>query len=102
MIIGAGGNPATTTLLQDSQNLMFASFATAVPFVVDTPTVPSFNPNAAGEYNFYIGFTKNNVPSFSGVVGIDVNVSVVPVPAAVWLMGSAVGLLGWMRRRATA
>jgi hypothetical protein len=27
---------------------------------------------------------------------------VVPVPAAVWLMGSALGLLGWMRRRATA
>jgi probable HAF family extracellular repeat protein len=25
----------------------------------------------------------------------------VPVPAAVWLFGSALGLLGWMRRRAT-
>jgi hypothetical protein len=24
----------------------------------------------------------------------------VPVPAAVWMMGSALGLLGWMRRRA--
>lgn len=99
-IIGAGGNPATTTLLQDSQNLMFASFATPIPFVVDTPTVGSFNPNAAGEYNFYIGFVKNNLPMFAGVVGIDVNV--VPVPGAVWLLGSAVGLLGWMRRRATA
>jgi len=28
--------------------------------------------------------------------------SVVPVPAAVWLFGSALGLLGWVRRRATA
>ena len=27
--------------------------------------------------------------------------SVVPVPAAVWLFGSALGLLGWMRRKAT-
>jgi hypothetical protein len=27
--------------------------------------------------------------------------SVVPVPAAVWLMGSALGLLGWIRRRAS-
>ncbi len=28
--------------------------------------------------------------------------SVVPVPAAVWLMGSALGLLGWARRKANA
>jgi len=27
--------------------------------------------------------------------------TVVPVPAAVWLFGSALGLLGWVRRRAT-
>jgi hypothetical protein len=27
------------------------------------------------------------------------NVSAVPVPAAAWLLGSAVGLLGWIRRR---
>lgn len=26
----------------------------------------------------------------------------IPVPAAVWLFGSALGLLGWVRRRATA
>jgi len=29
-------------------------------------------------------------------------VTVVPVPAALWLFGSAVGLLGWLRRRRTA
>lgn len=28
-------------------------------------------------------------------------IRVVPVPAAVWLFGSALGLLGWVRRRAT-
>ncbi|MGI9292093.1 MAG: VPLPA-CTERM sorting domain-containing protein [Gammaproteobacteria bacterium] len=29
------------------------------------------------------------------------NVSAIPVPAAVWLFGSALGALGWMRRRKT-
>jgi hypothetical protein len=28
--------------------------------------------------------------------------STVPVPAAVWLFGSGLGMLGWMRRRKTA
>ena len=28
-----------------------------------------------------------------------IGISVVPVPAAVWLFGSALGALGWLRRR---
>ena len=28
--------------------------------------------------------------------------AVVPVPASAWLFGSALGLLGWVRRRAVA
>ena len=94
----AYGNP-TGTLVQDSQNLLFSGFATAVPGVVVPPAFGPFNPNALGEYNFYIGFTANNLPAWTGTVGIDVNV--VPVPAAVWLFGSGVGLLAWMRRRAS-
>lgn len=32
--------------------------------------------------------------------GAQINSAVIPVPAAVWLFGSALGLLGWVRRRA--
>jgi hypothetical protein len=91
---------AGMTLFQDSQNLLFAGFSTAVPFIVDLPTYGPFDPDALGEYFLFIGFQKKLVPAFAGVVGIDVNV--VPVPAAVWLLGSALGVLGWLRRRSLA
>jgi len=47
-----------------------------------------------------------NRPDASIIDGIlynqaSVTVSAVPVPAAVWLFGSALGLLGWIRRQAT-
>ncbi len=32
---------------------------------------------------------------------LNATLGVIPVPAAVWLFGSALGLLGWIRRRAT-
>ncbi len=38
--------------------------------------------------------------SFEGYATV-VNVSLVPVPAAVWMFGSALGLLAWIRRNAT-
>ena len=94
---GYPGYPATATLVQDSENLLFNFLATPVPGIVTVPTVGAFNPNALGEYNFYIGFSKINLPTFTGVVGIDMNV--VPVPGAVWLFGSALGLLLSRRSR---
>lgn len=42
------------------------------------------------------------IPTSSGsIIAIPV-LEVVPVPAAVWLFGSALGVMGWMRRKASA
>ncbi len=43
-----------------------------------------------------INFWKN---SFSGTVNVD---SFVPVPAAVWMFGSALASMGWLRRRSAS
>jgi hypothetical protein len=40
-------------------------------------------------------------PGRAGLIRFDVtSVAVVPVPAAAWLLGSALGLMGWLRRQA--
>ncbi len=35
----------------------------------------------------------------NSIYKVDLTTAAIPVPAAVWLFGSALGLLGWMRRR---
>ncbi len=71
----------------------------------------------SGELNNGITFEFDNdghrLPASDGWVGRGwmlpggttddwlVTATLVPVPAAVWLFGSALGLLGWMRRKAT-
>ncbi len=80
---------------EDSQNLMFSWTSTAIPGTV-APPGGVFDPNALGEYNFGIQVTQDGW----GVENVRMDVQVVPVPAAVWLFGSALaGLFGWSRRR---
>jgi hypothetical protein len=56
----------------------------------------AFNPNALGNYQFAITVSSGSFPLDS----VAMEVQVIPVPAAVWLFGSALGLFGVMRRRA--
>jgi len=49
---------------------------------------------------FHFGVENVNTPGvLSGFAAVGLVVTPVPVPAAAWLFGSALGLLGWMRRR---
>jgi hypothetical protein len=89
-------NPASLTNLQGSENLLFSIYTTGFPTVITPPSYASFNPNAVGEYSFYL--TASNNSGLLGTSAIDVNA--VPVPAGAWLFGSAVGLLGFRRRLA--
>ena len=49
-----------------------------------------------------IGFNMDEIDPFDGFRAGTGTVSAVPVPAAVWLFGSGLGLLGWLRRRQSA
>ena len=51
------------------------------------------HPETGGDTNFYVSALGDE--EFGGVV------AAVPVPAAVWLFGSALAGLGWMRRKQT-
>ncbi|MEQ1803006.1 MAG: hypothetical protein ABL989_13840 [Gammaproteobacteria bacterium] len=89
-------NP-NSVLEQGSQNLLFGFLAANAAPVITAPG-GLFNPNALGNYQFALTVTNGFFP----IESVAMEVQVVPVPAAVWLFGSALGLIGVMRRRATA
>jgi len=92
---------SNATLLQGSENLLF-SYLAAPPVPQNqyiTPPGGAFNPNALGNYQFAITLRSSSGFPLDSVA---MEVQVVPVPAAAWLFGSALGLFGVMRRRATA
>ena len=90
-----GSTTPATTLVQDSQNLMFGFLATDLAGLINAPA-GTFNPNALGEYNFGIQVSQAGW----GVENVRMDVQVVPVPAAVWLFGSGlIGLVGIARRK---
>ena len=44
-------------------------------------------------------FGAVNIAEAGSTIRLDVQFSPVPIPAAAWLFGSTLGLLGWMRRK---
>lgn len=97
LITLAGGTPSTMTVVQDSQNLLFSFLSSTIPGVITAPGT-AFNPNAIGQYSFYLtATTKTAFPAAVGTVGIDVQA----VPEAdTWAMLLAgLGLVGVMAQR---
>ena len=45
-----------------------------------------------------IDLLAGNYAAFDNIAITASDVSAVPIPPAVWLFGSALGLLGWMKR----
>lgn len=96
--------------IHQPQTLLMSADLTAAN-LVDDPNLWGFNTtnifcnpdlmlNCTNSESVYLALSN----AFSGEFGSNfmskgIAVTTVPVPAAVWLFGSALGLLGWIRRR---
>lgn len=75
-----------------------------IPPLAVFPTTPIVDGD--GNRNLVLSFATENLGggAWAGVLRVKANVTsvaVVPVPAAVWLFGSALGLMGAIRRKST-
>ncbi len=88
------GDPFAT-LTEGSQNNLFAFLAEDSPGIVSPGG--AFDPAAVGNYQYAITVSRAGF----AVDTVAMEVNVIPIPAAVWLFGSALGFLGWTHRRRT-
>jgi hypothetical protein len=102
-----GGAPAGTPVSEwdnYAETLVFREgfdATTTFPLSLGVAAMPQYT----GRYLLAPDALPGNSPSTgSTVVDYELvfEVSVVPLPAAVWLFGSALGLLGWLRKRQAA
>ncbi len=79
-------------------------FSNVQPGVYWSGTEYAPDTSVAWDFNFHNGnqsFTNKTVAWYAWAVRPG-DIALVPVPGAVWLFGSALGVMGWMRRKATA
>ncbi|WKZ12794.1 MAG: VPLPA-CTERM sorting domain-containing protein [Gammaproteobacteria bacterium] len=65
-------------------------------------TILDYNLMVASWDGVHLALESPEWTAAGGTAGLQMNFAIVPVPAAVWLFGSALGLLGWIRRRVAA
>lgn len=75
-------------------NLVMNTYEVATTYCPQVCTPENYD--FYGEVAFTTGFDQAGIPRPYWTA------SVIPIPAAVWLFGSALGLLGWLRRKQTA
>jgi len=110
MVINFGGFGTSATINCWKTALAPAPCAGAVASEPSSFVPSAGNEGAAGAARAAATFDGTTldifVEGYAGVSGTDyahvftLSSSVIPVPAAVWLFGSALGLLGWSRRKA--
>lgn len=92
----AGGGTSKSEILGGGPLALDPNPDTWKEFVFSTTTGPDVSAGLTLQFNAATGGADGSV---SELFVDNVSINVVPVPAAVWLFGSALGMLGWVRRR---
>jgi hypothetical protein len=82
----------------DENNLIVASMSVSVIGYEETWQTITFDSTWSNVSHVYMSGQSSGYPAVGGAVD-NIVVNIVPIPAAVWLFGSALAGLGWMRRR---
>ncbi len=101
---GLNGNPDSGVSAENYESLIFTDWQNALQRragdnILETPGVVHL---LSEDIYFDILFTEWGKGGDAGGFFTYVRTSVIPVPAAAWLLGSALGLLGFLRRRRVA
>jgi hypothetical protein len=100
MRIDWGGEPADLTVTGFYEG--GGSISTTLDLTLDLWPTFTFDSSWSGLSSVTITGDTGPQGSWADLAMDNIVVSTVPIPAAVWLFGSGLGLLGWFRRRQSA